>query len=146
MNIEQNNTFKKISKIKDIACEYVGKRLKENGFDGLVPSHGEIIFLLCQKDRPIAINEIVKATNKPKSTLTSNLRTLKKYGYINRLSNPDDSRSCIIELSEKGKTLIPIFQEVFIDMEKTFFENVEDKDKELFENILDTIELNIHKL
>ena len=143
---ENEDTINNFGKIKEYACEYMGKKLKEKGFEGLSPAHGEILFLLFKKENPISITEIVKETNKPKSTLTSNLRTLNKYGYINRISNPKDSRSCIIELSKKGKTLIPTFREVAEEVEMTLFKNVDNKEKALFQNLLNQMNKNIRLL
>lgn len=119
-----NEILSKISIIKDLSDKYIENELKANGFEKIVPSHGEIIYLLCKKDGPITISEIVEATHKPKSTLTSNLRTLKKYGYINRIINPNDSRSCHIELTDKGKKLIPIFKKISSDINKILYENM----------------------
>ncbi|MDY6906388.1 MAG: MarR family transcriptional regulator [Thermodesulfobacteriota bacterium] len=80
--------------------------LNEKGITDLVPSHGEILYVLHNGER-LTMNEIAQAINRSKPTVTVLTRKLETAGYIRKRKNETDSRSVYVELSEKGKQFIP---------------------------------------
>lgn len=53
---------------------------------------------------PCPINELMRVFGLKASTLTSMLDRLEKGGYIQRSPNPEDRRSYLLQLSERGRT------------------------------------------
>ncbi|MDC7233343.1 MAG: MarR family transcriptional regulator [Spirochaetales bacterium] len=89
----------------------ISDALKERGIEGIVPAHGQI-FQFLFRESPLPLSDIVKGSGRAKSTVTGMADTLEKYGYLKRESSPDDKRSVLVSLTEKGQSLKPVFQEI----------------------------------
>ena len=61
------------------------------------------------------MSEIAKEIKKEKSTVTTLVGKLEKFGYISLKKSDEDSRSTIVSLTEKGNQLVPMFSEISID-------------------------------
>ena len=89
--------------------EQVSKKLK--GFQrrtmreaGLTPAQYFILSLLWEKDR-MAFKDLAAASLTSRPTITGIVDTLERKGLVTREPNPDDRRSLLVSLTEKGKTL-----------------------------------------
>lgn len=131
-----------ISAIRESAYVFVEHELQANGFYGVLPSHGNILAILYREQKPIPITEIVEYTKKAKSTVTANLHTLEKNGYITRMSNPDDNRSYLVSLTAKGERLMPVFYEISRMVHERLFSNLDSDEKQMFLTVLEKIEGN----
>ena len=70
-------------------------------------------------------------------TMTTRLKNLENQGLIDRLPNPDDARSMLVRLTDKGKELIE--QAVFphVENEKRLMEKLDLKTKTSLEHGLE---------
>ncbi|WP_246202519.1 MarR family winged helix-turn-helix transcriptional regulator [Virgibacillus doumboii] len=82
-------------------------------------------------------------SDKDQATLTKILDLLEKHGYTDRVRNPEDRRSFLVQITEKGFNLVeevgPFLQDVYRDI-------VEDIDQEklsLYQEVLTSLEKNI---
>ncbi len=95
-------------KLKKIQQETVGKV-------GITPTQYYILSLLWQKnERPL--HELAHAFSCTGATMTGIVDTLEKNKLAERVPNPDDRRSFLVKLSEKGKGLektIPTMEKIF---------------------------------
>ncbi len=89
--------------------EQLAKKLK--GFQrrtmreaGLTPAQYFILSLLWKKDR-IPFKDLAAASLTSRPTITGIVDTLEKKGLVTREPNPDDRRSLLVSLTEKGKAL-----------------------------------------
>ena len=55
------------------------------------------------------MSELAHRVRRTKSTVTTLADKLERGGYIRRIPNPADSRSTLVELTEKGQALGPTF-------------------------------------
>ena len=73
--------------------------------------------------------ELFSALMVTSGTMTTRLKNLENQGLIDRLPNPDDARSMLVRLTDKGKELIE--QAVFphVENEKRLMEKLDLKTK-----------------
>ena len=100
--------------------EILNKRLKQ--FHGktlkdaqLTPPQYFILSLLVEKDqRPF--KELAELLSCTRATMTGIVDTMEKKGLVSRSPNPDDRRSLLVTLTEKGRVLLkntPELQQIF---------------------------------
>lgn len=144
--MEQKQIISKISRIRALSYAYIEAELTARGHKGIVPSHGNILMLLATKKKPLPINIIGNSVGKTKSTLTSNIRTLEKLGYIQKTKNPQDSRSTLVSLTEKGERFMPVFQDISKQAVAIIYQGMDEEEKQKLLDSLCTIEDNLqHK-
>jgi DNA-binding MarR family transcriptional regulator len=141
--MDEKQVLSNISKVRELAYAMIESELLSEHFEGVLPSHGNILHLLFRNQKPIPVNEIVQQTGKAKSTVTSNLKTLEKYGYITKMVNPKDSRSTLISLTEKGCRLLPLFETISERVRGVFYQNLSTAEKQAFLQTLEKIEKNL---
>ncbi|MBI9104440.1 MAG: MarR family transcriptional regulator [Spirochaetales bacterium] len=141
--MDEINLLGKISNIRELVYIHIERDLRREGFDGILPPHGSIIVCLYQSESPVPIHVITEYTGKAKSTITSNLRTLEKFGYIQRVQNLDDNRSSLISLTEKGLSLKPVLRRIIDELMEDFYGQMEPADKEDLIRGITTIENNL---
>jgi len=143
--MKQKQIISKISHIRALSYAYIEAELTARGHKGIVPSHGNILMLLATKKEPIPINIIGTYVGKTKSTLTSNIRTLEKFGYIQKTKNPQDSRSTLVSLTEKGKQFMPVFLDISRQTLAIIYQDMEKEEKQKLFDSLCKIENNLQQ-
>jgi len=141
--MDETGIIEQISHIRKLSYALIEEELSAKGFDGVLPSHGNILGFLYKKMEPVPINTIVEYVGKAKSTVTSNLQTLEKNGYIRKSRNENDSRSTLISLSEKGIRLMPVFFGISHKLLSKLYGNIEIEDKRLLVDLLGRVENNL---
>jgi len=93
----------------------------------------------------ISQKELAKRTDKDQATLTKILDLLEKNGFIQRLHNPLDRRSYLVQITDKGKQLTnqvaPIIEHVFSQI----LYGISQEKLMMFVRILADIEKNLDK-
>ena len=61
--------------------------------------------LLSQLDElgAVTITELARADRSTQPTISAGIRNLEERGWVSRVSNPDDARSTLLELSDSGR-------------------------------------------
>ena len=108
--METNNIVALASFIRNASNAYIEKELERNNIVGIVPAHGSILKILFGEREGIPMKKLVEKTGKAKSTITSNMATLMKYGFIRKQQDPADARSQLITLTDEGKSIEGIFE------------------------------------
>lgn len=132
-----------ISRVKENANLIIEEELKKRSIKGIVPAHGAVLYFLFAQKRPVPIKEVVQNVRRVKSTVTSILNTLVKYGFVEKSPCLEDSRVTNVILTSKGRDI----EKEFFDISKILIEKVyanipiESQDKLV--NILDKIEQNL---
>lgn len=124
-----------ISSIKDKAYKYLSSELEKNGIIGLVPSHGAILFQLYKKQK-MGMKEIADGINRRKSTVTTLVEKLIKLGYVKKEHNENDRRGYRVSLTEKGKTIEPVYRKISRELILKAYTNVSDAEKKQVMDIL----------
>ncbi len=116
-----------ISKIHEKGNRFIMERLKANGIEGLVPSHGDILAVLygCGKS---TMKEIADKIHRTKPTVTVLVDKLEKLGFVKREKSPDDSRVTFIVLTEKAKEFEHVFKKISKDLNILLYKNLTDEE------------------
>ncbi|MCP3922161.1 MAG: MarR family transcriptional regulator [Desulfobacterales bacterium] len=93
-----------ISQIRDKAHKFIIAELKNHNIKGLLPIHGDILYVLFSH-KELSMKDIAKLIDRKKSTVTTLIEKLIKLGFIDKRKDVNDKRSFIISLTAKGKSI-----------------------------------------
>ena len=124
-----------ISKIHEKGNRFIIEALKNNGIDGLVPSHGDILVCL-YKNRKMTMKDIADSIHRTKPTVTVLVDKLEKLGYLKREASKEDSRSTYIVLTQKGEDFKLIFEKISKDLDEMLYKNLSENEIGILEGLL----------
>ncbi len=136
--MKTDKTIYLIGRIHEKANEFILKELNLIGFNDIAPSHGDILVTLF-KHGECTMTDISNSIHRDRSTVTTLVNKLIKLGYVSSKKSPNDSRSTIIFLSEKGKELEPKFKEISQKLYHTEYKEISEDEKKTFQNVLEKI-------
>lgn len=139
--MDVNSSISLLSHIHTITADFLIEKLKERGYPDFASSHGNILFQLSVNEK-MTMGELSEKINRDKSTTTVLVRKLEKDGFITGDAAPNDKRSRIIYLTEKGRQFNATAQELSTDLLGTFFKGFTENEKEEFFNTLLRIKKN----
>ncbi len=139
-----DNTISRIGKVKEKVNKRLIDDMAEMGLEGLVTSHGEILSQLFNNDE-MPKSQIADNINRDRSTVTTLINKLVNYGYVKTRKNPEDSRSTLVSLTDKGKGLEKGVTDISIRLYETLFADIEDEEREVFKKVLDQMYENLSK-
>lgn len=142
MDMKTDNTIHLIGRIREKANNIIVRELEQLGMTGVVPSHGDILAKLF-KHKELTMTEIANRIHRDRSTVTTLVNKLMKLGYVASKKNPEDSRSSLVYLTQKGKEL----EEDFIRISELLFEvqykDINEEEKQVFNKVLEKIYNNL---
>ena len=124
-----------VSKIHEKGNRFIVEELKNNGAEGLVPSHGDILVCL-YKNGKMTMKDIANSIHRTKPTVTVLIDKLEKLGYLKREDSDEDSRSTNIVLTQKGVDFKVIFEKISNELNKMLYKNLSPEESELIEKLL----------
>ena len=124
-----------VSKIHEKGNRFIIEELKNNGAEGLVPSHGDILVCL-YKNGKMTMKDIANSIHRTKPTVTVLIDKLEKLGYLKREDSDEDSRSTNIVLTQKGVDFKVIFEKISEELNKMLYKNLSLEESELIEKLL----------
>lgn len=139
--MDVNSSISLLSHIHTITADFLIEKLKERGYPDFASSHGNILFQLSVNEK-MTMGELSEKINRDKSTTTVLVRKLEKDGFITGDAAPNDKRSRIIYLTEKGRQFNATALELSSDLLGTFFKGFTENEKEEFFKTLLRIKKN----
>jgi len=130
------------SRISKNANKMIVAELEKQGVKNIVPSHGTVLYLLYQRDE-VTMKEIADYAHKTKPTVTVLVNKLEKLGYVFREKSSVDNRICYIRLTGEGHKLKPVFERVSKSLNERVYKNLDTKECEIVENVLEKILKNL---
>ena len=116
-----------IGRLKRAAALIARELEKVYGEYGLTEGSFDVLATLRRSGAPYTLTptELFSALMVTSGTMTTRLKNLENQGFIDRLPNPDDARSLLVRLTDKGKELIE--QAVFphVENEKRLMEKLD---------------------
>ncbi|MBN2038915.1 MAG: MarR family transcriptional regulator [Spirochaetes bacterium] len=109
--MKMHSTLNQIGFIREEAHKYIIEELHKKGIKGIVPSHGSILMALFSY-KQMTLKNIAKHIKRKQPTVTVLIEKLVKNGYVIKKKDPEDTRSTIVELTEKGKKFHSVFIEI----------------------------------
>ena len=80
--------------------------LRAAGFDDIAPSAGNVFPFVGREG--ITISALAELAGVRKQTMAQAVEQLERGGYIERRDNPNDRRSRLVFLTERGRTVTPV--------------------------------------
>lgn len=139
-----DNTASRLSKTKELVNQYIVTSLQKHGVVGIVISHGEIILALLQREC-LTMSEMAALIHKDPSTVTTLIRKLHNFGYVELTKSDADKRSVSACLTDKGKALEPAFIQISDDLRMQMYKGVGEDEKQVFKQVLGKIMQNLSK-
>ena len=124
-----------ISKIHEKGNRFIIEELKNNGAEGLVPSHGDILVCL-YKNSKMTMKDIANCIHRTKPTVTVLVDKLEKLGYLKREVSNEDSRCTNIVLTQKGEDFQTTFEKISKNLNEMLYKNLSPEESELIEKLL----------
>ncbi len=131
-----------IGRIQYKANRFLSREMKAHRIKGLAPSHGEILGSLMARG-PLPMSEIGRIIDKDKSTITALVNKLIKVGYVERRSDPADSRISLIALTRKGMALKPDFLLIAQKLRAHSYKEISDDERETLVDLLNKLNANL---
>ena len=125
-----------ISKIKEKGNRFITEQLQQNGINGLVPSHGDILVVLYQHEK-LTMKDIANKIHRTKPTVTVLVDKLEKLGFVKREKSYEDSRVTYFMLTQKGYEFPPVFEKISSDLNSLLYKNLTDEESELIDKLLE---------
>ena len=97
-----------IGRLKRAAAVIARELEKVYGEYGLTEGSFDVLATLRRSGTPYTLTptELFSSLMVTSGTMTTRLKNLENQGLIDRLPNPDDARSLLVRLTDKGKELI----------------------------------------
>lgn len=127
-----------ISKIRERVNHLILAEMSKYGIEGLVTSHGDIIYALFNKSR-LTMAEIAEKIDRDKSTVTALVDKLVRIGYVAKERDTEDTRVVYVNLTQKGNELRPIFEVISSETLEVFYRDISENEKEELTRILNKI-------
>jgi DNA-binding MarR family transcriptional regulator len=129
-----------IGRINRQANKFIENELKKNAIGGIAPSHGDILFRLYQNES-LTMQQLARLIDRDKSTVTVLVEKLVKYGYVNKRLDVHDARVYNLSITQKGKELRPIFEEISEKLLAKVYSELAPEEKTLIFQLLQKIKI-----
>lgn len=118
--------------------------------EGLTPSQFRVIkdIYTCSKEQSNSLLTpacIAKRLHKDRPTISGIIERLESQGWVERIKNPEDKRSCIIILSQKAKSQIPELDKLSVENVSAIVEGFSEEERVLFKRYLLKVIDNLSK-
>ena len=123
------------AKLRAMGNAYIVESLERAGLTAVVPSHGDVMKLLFENGA-CNMSELARRVGRTKSTMTVLVNKLEKEGYVRKISDPEDSRGVLVELTSKGQALEPIFEDISNGLEEKIAAKLNPKEMQVLDDLL----------
>lgn len=136
LEVTMPKIMKSLNTISRCQATYRGEKLNA---DGISACHHAFI-LLISKNPGRSQEELTRKICLNKSTVARTLNHLEKYGYITRISNPDDKRRFLVYPTDKMLEILPDVIAVSREWNDCIAEGISKEELETFYSVLQRIE------
>lgn len=130
-----------LSRTLAAANRFLMTRLREEGLDTLVPSHGDILMHLFVHES-VTMHELARAIGREPSTVTSLVKKLANAGYVQTDKHGSDRRITYVSLTEQGRRLRGVFDEISAELVATQMTGVSPAAFDVTRDTLETMRRN----
>ena len=130
--------------IREQTNTYILNALSRHGVGDILPAHGAVLHALFESG-PLKMNELAERIKRKKNTVTGLISTLESRGYCRREADPQDARSQIVLLTEKGEAMRRIQEEISVDLLRVVWGDVGEAEKAACTQTLQKVLRNLQK-
>ncbi len=131
-----------VSSIRRDAYRFIEDELEKRGISGLSYTHGAILYALLDCEGVMRLSDIARLINRKKSTVTVLVNRLEEMNFLQKKKSTSDSRATCVTITEEGKKLKSIFDDISRSLKSRAFENISGPKQKLLVEILDQVENN----
>jgi MarR family transcriptional regulator, organic hydroperoxide resistance regulator len=142
--MKKGNLISIIAKINKLSHQFIVSHLEQKGIKGIVPSHGDILFLLFHNDA-LSMQDLATKIHRTKPTVTVLVDKLIELGYVKKVKCDKDGRVSYISLSQRGIELKPSLDEISDRLNELVYAGLSDAQAEKLEIQLEFIRANFEK-
>ena len=133
-----------LSRTLAAANRFLMTRLRDEGLDSLVPSHGDILMhLFVHED--VTMHELARAIGREPSTVTCLVRKLANAGYVQTAKHDGDRRITYASLTEQGRRLRDIFDGISAELVSVQMDRVTPRGFDVTRDTLETMRRNFEE-
>ncbi len=109
----------------------------------LIHSDVDVLASLYFNGKELSPTELYSAIIFSSGGMTKILKKLESLGYISRQANPNDKRSMLVKLEDKGEEVLLACLEDLIELKKETYESLTEQEKEDLKRILKKVTLSL---
>lgn len=117
-----------ISRTRDRINREMSMKMEEVGMGDIAPAHAGMIYALRQSG-PVAMGELAQMLERDNSTITTLAEKLQKRGYVRKKKSKIDSRSYLVELTDKGQSSSDLVIQVSRQVLRRFYKGMQSRDR-----------------
>ena len=102
-----------------------------------------VLILIDSNDQNLTQKALAEILHIDKSYMATILDYLEEKGYVTREKNPQDRREQLIRLTSFAQNCIPVIRDAIEVLNEKAFHNIEESKKQLFNEVLITIQQNL---
>ncbi len=140
--METGHVISLISKIRERANRLIINELNSHTIHNLAVSHGDILVTLFYY-QTLSMKELARKIERSKSTVTSLIDKLVALGYVKKIKDDADNRVTNIELTEAGKALKPVIDEISGKLISKVYDGFSELERELTIKLLTRVKDNL---
>lgn len=133
-----------MSQINQMTGRTIDKLITESGTNEFSAAQGRILAILWDADG-ISMQELANRSGLAQNTLTGMIDRIEKNGLCERKPDPNDRRKLRICLSEKGRSLRPVYEMVSEKMYEVYFDGFDEIEIRQLDDYLRRIINNLRK-
>lgn len=124
-----------ISRTRDRINKDMSQQMEVAGMGDIAPAHAGMIYALGLSG-PVAMGELAQLLERDNSTITTLADKLQKCGYVRKKKSTIDSRSYLLELTEKGQRSRQIVIQVSRRVLRRLYRGMQSTERKLLVNLL----------
>ncbi|MBI9085278.1 MAG: MarR family transcriptional regulator [Desulfobacterales bacterium] len=140
--MEIDLTIYLIARIREKANRFLTRELKSRGLGRLAPSHGDLMLALFQH-RQLTMKALAELIDRDKSTVTALVGKLVVLGFVQKRTDPIDSRITLVSLTDEGASLKADFKDISRRLYEKIFRGVSDPERKALSTLLAKINENL---
>ena len=113
---------------------------------GIHRSQHMILMYLAHNEQVSSQKELAKVFHVSTAAMANTMKSLEKSGYICRVADETDTRKNIINITEKGRSIVEISKKEFDAVDKEMFKGVTKEQLKVFCEVLDICKGNLQGL
>lgn len=104
------------------------------------------LLVVNQSNETVTQQELADYYKIDKASMVRVIDTLSKQGFLRRKTNPDDRRQHLLQLTAKGKAIIPVVESAVNDLNDTALAGFTEKERKAFYVMLEKVWDNLSEL
>ena len=133
-----------IGRLSRVSAQFATEMDKTFRVFGLNAAGFDVLATLRRSGAPFALSpgDLIAATMVTSGTMTNRIDRLSEAGLVERIKNPEDSRSALVRLTPRGHDLIDKAVEAHVETQQRLLEPLDERDRQDLVKLLRKLGVN----